>query len=224
MTRVTKTYGHFCMLAKTLEQVGDRWTLLVIRDLLVAPRRFTDLAQRLGGITATTLTERLRTLEAQGLIAADREAGRREVWYRLTPAGQKLEPALEALRLWGLDHLRRPPAPGEPVHPEHLLSALRALLARADVPGPARWQFRFREGNNYGLARNDGPWTLTEGDAGEPDVVVTTTVDAWFRFVTGTPNEQTARTSGVDIEGTARSKRTFLRDIAVFTPAVEEAS
>ena len=86
------------------------------------------------------------------------------------------------------------------------------------------WQFRFREGNNYVLARSDGPWILTEGDAAEPDVVVTTTVDAWFRFVTDTPNEQTARTSGVEIQGTARAKRTFLGDLAVFTPAVGEAS
>ena len=79
----TRSYGHFCMLAKVLERVGDRWTLLVARDLMLGPKRFTDLMDRMAGITPKTLTRRLRELEADGLVEADREAGRREVWYGL---------------------------------------------------------------------------------------------------------------------------------------------
>ena len=79
MTRNVRTYGHFCAVARALEQVGDRWSLLVIRDLLTGPKRFTDLMDRLGGITPTTLSQRLRELDDAGIVTADREAGRREV-------------------------------------------------------------------------------------------------------------------------------------------------
>ena len=90
MTRNVRTYDHFCLTARALERVGDRWSLLVIRDLLTGAKRFTDLMDRLGGITPKTLSQRLRELEDAGVVAADREPGRREVWYRLTPAGADL--------------------------------------------------------------------------------------------------------------------------------------
>ncbi|HWU59654.1 MAG TPA: helix-turn-helix domain-containing protein, partial [Microbacteriaceae bacterium] len=63
MTRNVRTYDHFCVIARALEDVGDRWTLLVIRDLLSGAKRFTDLMDRLGSITPKTLTQRLRELE-----------------------------------------------------------------------------------------------------------------------------------------------------------------
>jgi len=102
MERRTQTYGHFCLLARTLERVGDRWSLLVVRDLAHGPRRFTDLMDTLGGITPKTLTQRLRDLEEEGIVVADREPGRREVWYRLTSAGDANEPARRADRYAGL--------------------------------------------------------------------------------------------------------------------------
>src|SRR5215468_4953875 len=104
-----------------LERVGDRWTLLVIRDLMGGPRRFTDLMERLGGITPKTLSQRLRELEDDGIVAVDREPGRREVWYRLTPSGAELAPIIDTLRWWGLRHAWRFPNPGEQLHPEHML-------------------------------------------------------------------------------------------------------
>ncbi|MGH9287111.1 MAG: winged helix-turn-helix transcriptional regulator, partial [Acidimicrobiales bacterium] len=141
MSRNVRTYEHFCMLARALEQVGDRWTLLVVRDLLAAPRRFTDLMALLGGITPKTLTQRLRELQDAGIVEADRQPGRREVWYRLTPAGRDLAPAIESLFLWGLRHAGRPPMPGEAVHAEHLLSALRIALDQTPPPRhPLVWQ------------------------------------------------------------------------------------
>ena len=99
-----RTYEHFCLLARTLDRVGDRWSLLVVRDLLSGAKRFSDLMDRLGGITPKTLTQRLSELEDAGIVNADREAGRREVWYRLTPAGTDLAPAIDALSWWGLRH------------------------------------------------------------------------------------------------------------------------
>src|SRR5579862_7160150 len=142
VTRNVRTYDHFCLTARTLEQVGDRWSLLVIRDLLTGTKRFTDLMDRLGGITPKTLTQRLRELEDDGIVAADREPGRREVWYRLTPAGEDLRPVLSALGRWGLQHAWRQPKPGEQLHPEHLLrSVTQAIDLAAGDTEQARWHF-----------------------------------------------------------------------------------
>ena len=75
VTRNVRTYDHFCLTARALERVGDRWSLLVIRDLLTGAKRFTDLMDRLGGITPKTLSQRLRELEDAGIVTADREPG-----------------------------------------------------------------------------------------------------------------------------------------------------
>src|ERR1700759_5570758 len=97
VTRNVRTYDHFCLTARALERVGDRWSLLVIRDLLTGAKRFTDLMDRLGGITPKTPTQRPRGLDHAGIVTPARQPGRREVWYRLTPAGADLRPVLDAL-------------------------------------------------------------------------------------------------------------------------------
>src|SRR6266540_1580464 len=106
----TKTYAHFCPVARTLEVIGEKWSLLIVRDLLRGPQRFTDLLRYLGGITPKWLTLRLRELEAAGIVEADRVSGRREVWYRLTSKGNDLAPVVQALAVWGIDHTARPPS------------------------------------------------------------------------------------------------------------------
>src|SRR5260370_1392616 len=73
VTRNVRTYEHFCQVARTLERVGDRWSLLVIRDLLTGAKRFTDLMDRLGGITPKTLSQRLRDLQDTRIITAHRD-------------------------------------------------------------------------------------------------------------------------------------------------------
>src|SRR5258708_4328019 len=107
VTRNFRTYDHFCAVARALEQVGDRWSLLVIRDLLTGAKRFTDLTGRLGGITPKTLSQRLRELEDAGIVTADRQPGRREGRYRPTTARAPgdPEPARWHFRLDGADYL-----------------------------------------------------------------------------------------------------------------------
>ena len=140
VTRNVRTYGHFCAVARALERVGERWNLLVIRDLITGPKRFTDLMDRLGGITPKTLSQRLSELEDAGIVIADREPGRREVWYHLTPAGADLGPVIGMLNWWGLRHAWRWPQAGEPLHAEHLLrSAIQAIDLATDDHEPARW-------------------------------------------------------------------------------------
>jgi DNA-binding HxlR family transcriptional regulator len=217
VTANPRTYGHFCLLAIALEQLGDRWTLLVIRDLVAGPRRFTDLMERLAGITPKTLTQRLRDLEEHGLVEVDRVSGRREVWYRLTPAGQDLEPVLDQLVLWGMRNALRPWEPGEPAHPEHLLWALRLMLERENVElGAVSWVVRFVDDGTYVIRHGDDGWTVVPGDVDEPDVVVTTTRDAWARFLSSPPAERSGDERDLSFSGSRRAINAFLRAIAVF--------
>jgi len=127
-----RSYGPYCPAARTLELVGERWTLLVVRELLVGPLRFTDLHAALEGIPRNLLADRLRDLEAHGVVA------RRELpppaartVYELTDAGRELLPVIGALARWGLTHLP-PPDRGEAVSP-----TLAVLAERFGLPLPA---------------------------------------------------------------------------------------
>jgi DNA-binding HxlR family transcriptional regulator len=214
------TYGHFCSVARTLERVGDRWSLLVIRDLITGPKRFTDLMDRLGGITPKTLTQRLRELEDDGIVAADREAGRREVWYRLTPVGADLGPVIDSLNWWGLRHAWRLPRPGEPLHAEHLIrSAIQAIDLAAGDHEPARWHFRL-DGADY-LAESDGrQWSVTAGSRAvtPADVTITATTPALAALIFTGSDADIA-----DITGDAAAVERFRRLIGTVGTLVAPA-
>ncbi|MGH9189320.1 MAG: winged helix-turn-helix transcriptional regulator [Acidimicrobiales bacterium] len=110
-----RSYGHYCPVAKTLELVGERWTLLIVRDLLVGPLRFTDLLAGLKGIPRNLLTDRLRDLEGHGVVArTELPPPAARTVYELTAAGRELLSVVGALAQWGLRHLP-PPQPGEAV-------------------------------------------------------------------------------------------------------------
>src|SRR5215207_5316200 len=106
------------MAARALEVVGERWSLLIVRDLLPGPRRFTDLIRSLNPITPTRLTDRLRPLEAAGAVERGPAEGGNEGWYRLTDAGRDRGPAIDGLSCWGIEHGEGPPRADEPVHGE----------------------------------------------------------------------------------------------------------
>jgi DNA-binding HxlR family transcriptional regulator len=218
MTRNVRTYDHFCLMARALERVGDRWSLLVIRDLLTGAKRFTDLTERLGGITPKTLSTRLRELEDAGIVADDREPGRREVWYRLTSAGADLGPVIDALGRWGLQHAWRFPQAGEPLHAEHLLrSVAEAIGLAAGDPAPARWHFRL-DGGDY-LVESDGRrWSLAAGaPAGPADVTITATTQALTALIFGGSD------AGIDIAGETGAVRRFRRLIGTMATVVQPA-
>jgi DNA-binding HxlR family transcriptional regulator len=218
MTRNVRTYDHFCLTARSLERVGDRWSLLVIRDLLTGAKRFTDLMDRLGGITPKTLSQRLRDLEDAGIVAADREAGRREVWYQLTPAGADLRPVLDALSQWGLQHAWRRPRPGEQLHAEHLLrSVTQAIGLAADDHDPARWHFRL-DGADY-LAESDGQqWVLTTGAPSAPaDVTITGTSQALTALIFAGSDAE------IDLTGDTGAVQRFRHLIGTMATVVQPA-
>src|SRR5713226_4094557 len=102
-----RTYGQYCSIARALDVVGDRWTLLIVRELLLqGPCRFTDLKNGLPGIAANLLSARLKELEDAGLISReDAPPPVATVLYTLTENGLTLEPVLKALGLWGLRYM-----------------------------------------------------------------------------------------------------------------------
>lgn len=94
-----RSYGQFCALARSLDIVGERWTLLIVRELLPGPMRYTELKTSLKGIATNLLAERLRTMEANGIV--ERRLEESGVAYALTPWGIELREPMEALGRWG---------------------------------------------------------------------------------------------------------------------------
>jgi DNA-binding HxlR family transcriptional regulator len=148
-----RIYRHFCMLARTLEVAGDRWSLLIVRDLLLGPLRFTDLIRGLNEITPTRLTGRLRQLEAEGLVTREPPSTGREVWYRLTDAGRDLGPVVEALTLWGIEHRLEPPRPGEPVGAVPVMIGTKVWLSRnaQGRESPVSWVWHFAPDDRFSI-------------------------------------------------------------------------
>jgi DNA-binding HxlR family transcriptional regulator len=105
-----RSYGQYCSVAKALDVVGDRWTLLIIRELLVqGPCRYTDLKTGLPGIATNLLSERLRDLESAGLVRREEAAPPiAATLYHLTGAGRELQPVVSALGLWGVRYMTEP--------------------------------------------------------------------------------------------------------------------
>src|ERR671934_3026448 len=99
-----RSYGQYCSLAKTLDVVGDRWTLLIVRELLLrGASRYTDLRNGLPGIATNLLAERLRELERAGIVAREKAPPPiATTLFRLTPRGEQLRPVLEGLTRWGI--------------------------------------------------------------------------------------------------------------------------
>ncbi len=129
-------YPQLCALARAAEVVGERWTLLIVRELLLGPRRFSDLRERLDGVSASVLTARLARLETGGLVV--RRALHRPapaVVYELTETGRGIEPAVLALLRWGVGFLL-PVRPRERLEVDWLRLALAACARRE--PTPAR--------------------------------------------------------------------------------------
>jgi DNA-binding HxlR family transcriptional regulator len=105
-------YGRFCPLARALDVVGERWSLVIIQELLKQPRPYGELLDRLPGIGTSVLADRLRRLERAGVVARQPGTVGARVCYALTARGQELEEPLRALRRWGVGFLADPAADG----------------------------------------------------------------------------------------------------------------
>ncbi|THV28450.1 winged helix-turn-helix transcriptional regulator [Glycomyces paridis] len=168
-----REYHQYCGLARAAEVVGQRWTLLILRDLMVGPRRFSDLAAGLPGIPSSLLTTRLKELEADGLAVREARRGAdRSVVYALTVRGTALMPALDALSLWGAGELREP-REGETVTEASLVTALRVAAGAGAPPSrDAVVTVHIGDATAHVLLRG-GTVTAAPGDHPAPDLRLT---------------------------------------------------
>ena len=140
-----RDYGQFCGLVRALEMVGERWALLIVRDLLVEPKRFTDLRQGLPRIPTNILAARLRELEQGGIVRRRAlPAPERAVVYELTEYGAELEDVVVRLGRWGARSLGEP-RPDEIVTADSMVMALRATF-RPEAARGTRASYELRLG------------------------------------------------------------------------------
>ena len=181
----SRTYDQFCGVARALDLVGERWALLVVRDLILGPKRFTDLRRGLPGIGTNVLAARLRELERGGVIERRMlPPPAASAVYELTEYGRSLEGPLLALGRWGASSMG-PREPGQALRSEWLAVALKAFFrpeAASDLQ--AEIELRFEDGTF--LARIDrGSLVVEPTSPNGADLVLTTDVETLIGFLAG---------------------------------------
>jgi DNA-binding HxlR family transcriptional regulator len=170
-----RSYGEYCAVAKALDVIGDRWTLLIVRELLLrGDCRYTDLRAGLPGIATNLLAERLRELERAGIVA--REEASPPVAtpvFRLTERGEALAPVLHELARWGIPYMVEGPAAGDEFRGHWLAWPVEEYLAdhAPDAP-PARIALRVGQ-DDMVLEAANGEVRVRPGRVQQPDATLT---------------------------------------------------
>jgi DNA-binding HxlR family transcriptional regulator len=199
-----KSYGHYCGLARALDVVGERWALLVVRELLEGPRRYRELLAGMPGVATNTLAERLDHLREAGVIA-HLDDGR----YALTPWGEGLREAVYALGRWA-GPLMAGPRGGDAFRPQWIR---HMAVARFDGHDPERRdltvQIQVSAGDGetaepWGLVSAGGRVHLVPGPIAAPDVSLRGPVEPTVGLLLGRISARTARERGVTTSGDVR--------------------
>lgn len=167
---MNRRYGDACAAAHALELIGDRWALLVARELMIGPRRFSSLRRGLPAISANVLTQRLEELEAMGVVERVEEDG--VVRYALTPWGQELEAVTQALGRWGA----RSPAhdPMLPFGATSLMLSLRTMIDHDAARVGGDYEAAIIVGKDpFRLTLTDGALSIVRGKAPAPAFTLT---------------------------------------------------
>ena len=152
-------YGQFCPVAKATEVIGEKWTLLVLRELLLGTTRFNDFQRGISRMSPTLLAKRLRRLEECGIIIRKKLSGQRGYEYRLTAAGKELAPLIETLAVWGMRWSRDQLSDDE-LDVEFLMRELQRRLQTEQLPdGETVMCIIFDE-----LTQHKTWWLLVDGD------------------------------------------------------------
>lgn len=170
-----RTYGQYCGLAGALDMVGERWTLLVVRELMSGPKRYTDLAEALPGIGTSLLATRLKGLEDSSIVQRFQlPAPAASTVYRLTEIGEELGAALVPMMIWGLRHaVPEERAPDMVVNPNWALVGLTHQVVPSALEGiDATYRFVV-EGLPAYVRIREGRAAVVQAD---PDLAVDATV------------------------------------------------
>jgi DNA-binding HxlR family transcriptional regulator len=193
-----RSYGQYCALAKALDVVGERWTLLIVRELLLGPRRYGQLQEGLPGIATNLLAERLRLLEENGIVRRD-EKGR----YEVTTWGAKLAIPVTELARWAAP-LMREKASSEVFRSSWFALPVAMMFGgRDDARPPLVVEIR-TDDETVTMASEDGEVHFYPGPAASPDVMLSGPVDVVIGLLAGRMDEDAATEQGVRILGDFR--------------------
>jgi DNA-binding HxlR family transcriptional regulator/putative sterol carrier protein len=198
-----RSYNQYCAVARALDIIGERWTLLLVRELLTGPKRFKDLLEGLPRIGTNLLAARLKDLEGHGIVRrATLPPPAASKVYELTELGQSLEAVIIALGGWGLKFLGTPPAQKDELRPAWAEVAMRSALKRAAPYGlQETYEFHIDE-KAFHLRVRDGEVEALQGPAVDPDLVVRGDTQAFLALATGRVEPKEALDSGeIRIEG-----------------------
>jgi DNA-binding HxlR family transcriptional regulator len=196
-----RTYGDPCGLARALDVIGERWALLIVRELLLGPKRFTDLRGALGA-SPNVITQRLGELEAAGVLQRRSTGG---ALYELTDWGRELHPIVLQLGRWGALSQHQPT--GTP-SVDALMLALEATFM-PDSAGDIRATYELRLGEErFGVEVDSGTITIARGGPRAPDAVIETDVETLRALVFG---DRKLSGAPVDVRGDGPLGRKFFR-------------
>jgi DNA-binding HxlR family transcriptional regulator len=209
-----RSYNQYCAVAKALDVVGDRWTMLIVRELLLQGGcRYTDLQDGLPGIATNLLSERLRELEDHGLVR--REAAPPPVattLYHLSDAGRELEPVLRALGRWGVKFMPNPT--GDEAFRSHWLSFPVSEFLRDGEPDGPPAVIEVRTGDRPAVIEmGRGDISIRLGSVPSPDLVLEGDGPTVLGVLTGMLNLSDARKLGLGTEGSTTVLRRLQRQL-----------
>jgi DNA-binding HxlR family transcriptional regulator len=214
---MAKRFEQYCPVAHALCLVGERWALLILRDLLHGPKRYTDLLEGLPGIGTNILAARLRGLEEAGIVSKRRlPPPAASTVYELTEYGTELEEVFYALARWGARSLG-PPGPEDELYPEWGLNAIAALFSPEAARGLTETYVLNIGGDVFSVRLDNGHMHAEMGTAEDADLVVETDMDTFFRLVSGELTSRMALKRGfIKVDG---DRAAFERCFQVLTLA-----
>jgi DNA-binding HxlR family transcriptional regulator len=218
---MSKRYDQYCPIAHAVGMLGERWTLLVVRELIYGPKRYTDLVEGLPGIGTNVLAARLRDLEACGIVEKRKlPPPAASTVYELTEYGRGLEEAVYALARWGIRTLG-PPGPDDELEAEWGIHAFPALLNPEAARGLTE-TYVLRIGDDVFTTRlEDGELTASVGEAEDADLVLEVDMETFFGLAGGDLSPADAVEQGLaNVEG---DLETLERCFTVFTFAPRRA-
>jgi DNA-binding HxlR family transcriptional regulator len=197
-----KTYGQFCALAKALDVVGDRWSLLIVRELIIrGEARYTDIRDGLPGIASNLLATRLKELEAAGMLEHfEAPPPVATTLYRLTPRGRELERVIDALAVWGIPLLQD--APRSDAFCSHWMTLPLRRSLKDHAPGEEPAVIEVRSGEQPITVRAAGGTVrVSTGAAERPDAIVTGAAKLVYALFRGEFTLAQAKAAGLKVTG-----------------------
>lgn len=208
----SRSYHDACPIARALDVIGERWALLVVRELLFGPQRFSDLRRALAGASSNLVADRLRELQERGVVGRHRLPPPASAWvYTLTDAGRRLEPILLAMGEWGA-HVPPPPGPTTLSAASVLLYLRTTSRPAADAP-PASLRLDL-DGAVWTVNVADGNIDIQSGATGPGDAQLTTTPATFLALLEHPERLETITDGSVVVGGDVPAWRRVLESVA----------